>query len=116
MKISIQWVAVYKDGSKLYQYNGDKKNTYYDIDHDNLAGFCLLKGEDPLIYFLLEEGQRLIYKKRVIKKMTGEEQIIYLAGWQQKVKGKNVQSIACVFPSGQIQMISKWNKYPFLWE
>lgn len=104
----IQWVAIYNDGTKLYQYNGEQEFKYSDIKRDKLAGFALLKGDTPLILFHLEEGQRLIYRKRHFLRFDGQRSHVYLVGWQKNVKGENVQSIACVFENGQIQIIGKW--------
>jgi hypothetical protein len=100
----MQWIAIYKDGTDLKQYNEDgSENRYQDIDRTKLDSFVLYQDiAKPLLWIHLETDQRLIYRRRVEKRMDGTETVVYLAGWQQTVKGQNVQSISYIAPDGSI--------------
>lgn len=106
---SIQWVAIYDDGTKLHQYNGNEVNKYEDINRDKLVGFALYKNDEPLLLVDFEEGQRLVYRRRNFMRFDGSKSSVFLVGRQQTIDGKNIQSIACVFDDGSIRMINKWD-------
>lgn len=112
---SIQWVAHLKDGSKIYQYNGQKENSYDELDQSELVWFALYEGDKPKIVVHLDEaGKKLIYRKRIEKntpeKGAGSTTTVYLVGWRQKIQGKDVQSISCLFEDGHIENIGRWNE------
>lgn len=114
-QIELEWVAVYKDGSVLFQHEEDgTENTYKDIDRKNLSEFHLrLKGTDKTVLaYALEPGQRLIYRMRhSMSGVSGQKNwTIYMVGWQQTVNGKNVQNISWVFPDGSIINTGKFNE------
>lgn len=108
------WVARYKDGSYHTQYNADGSylNKYADIVRKELKTFELWTPDEKLILRVHFDSpdKKLIWRRRVFKKSTGEEAFIYLAGWQMKVGGKNVQSINVVFPDFHIEVIDGWAK------
>jgi len=105
----IQWIAHY--GTEIFpQFNEDgTENKYADIDRDRLTAFSLVRNNGILVRIHMGEGKRLIYRKRVELRPGDRETICYLAGWQQTIDGKNVQSIACIFENlGTVEMISEW--------
>jgi len=107
-----KWKAIYSDGKSLNQYNEDKSvNKYTDIDRSKLSSFELYK-EDKLIFKLvLEEGQRLIFRRRVSSNLQGEViGAIYLVGWQKNINGKNTQSISYILEDGCIIMAGQWDE------
>lgn len=107
---TIQWRANYNDGTSTDQYEGDVKRKYEDIDRTRLTSFSLFKDNysAKILTFHLEKDQKLIFRKRVIQ-TVGETPIdVYLVGWQQNVNGQNIQSIAYVFPNGQIEIMGAW--------
>jgi hypothetical protein len=112
MHESIKWKAVYENGTELPRFNEDgSENKYTDINRAKLEFFEIYKGDRLLLRLHLEEGRRLIYRRRVSKKVsTGEEHAVYLVGWQQTVNGKNVQDIAYIFEDEHIELGGKWKE------
>lgn len=99
----LEWTAIYNDGSILNQYNEDKtENKYVDIDRTRLSEFRLQRPKEGGLVFslFLEDGQRLIYRKRTEMTMGGSAFAFYMVGWQMNINGKNIQSIAYVYESG----------------
>ena len=113
------WRAIYYDGSEADQYGpeGDAvARGYEDIDRSHLMAFEIRDREtDRLIHRVYMGGdKRLIWRRRVYKKITGEpDVVIHLVGWQRTVQGKNVQAITFVFPDGHTELIGRWHeKHP----
>ena len=110
----IKWRANYSNGNCLNQYNEDESvNKYTDIDRSLLESFELRKidKDSNILFFklILEEGQRLIFRKRVEIDVDGKQQsIIYLVGWQKTIKGENIQAISYVFEDGHVEMAGQW--------
>ena len=105
----IQWVAHY--GNELFpQYNEDgTENAYKDIDRKRLTAFSLVRDGGILVRIHLDSDKRLIYRKRTEMRSDQEPIVCYLAGWQQTVDSKNIQSIACVFEHmNTIEIINEW--------
>jgi len=103
----LAWIAVYGEDDYLFQFNDDgTENGYSDIDRGRLKEFHIINKETKKHVFALalDEGQRLIYRKRIqVSGISGEKLWeIYLVGWQQTVKGTNVQAISWIFPDGSI--------------
>ena len=90
--MSLEPRAVYSDGS----YLNLKGASYTDIDRSRLASFCLLAGDRVVFHLVLQEGQRLIWRKRSIMTAGGEEQSWHLVGWQKTLGKENLQCIAYV--------------------
>ena len=108
----IQWRALYGDGTYLDQFEGDRENSYFDIDRSKLIGFGLRKDGRFIHVVHLELGQRLIYRRRVfMRDDTPDPIVFYLVGWQQTVADVNVQSIAVIHEStGETHMIGRWTE------
>lgn len=116
------WVARYKDGTVHTQYNADGsyRDKYADIVRKELFSFELFTIEKAKEGFLPKKlvhriyfdtpDKRLIYRRKVYKKSNGTEFFIYLAGWQIKAGGQNIQAISLIFPDGHVEMIGKWDK------
>jgi hypothetical protein len=102
----LQWVAVYKDESIVTQYNEDgSESKYSDIDRAKLSEFHIIDADtkETVYAVALDPGQRLIFRRRSMMAGNGELLgTIILCGWQQNVKGQNVQSIGWVFPNGSV--------------
>lgn len=117
--MDFNWRAVYKDGSDLWQSGADGKvkNTYADIDRQQLEVFGLYKGDQPLVLVDLSDDcngdsdvapKRLIYRRRCLKNTRGLDAVVYLVGWQRKVSGRNIQSICFVSQDGTIILGGQW--------
>lgn len=102
---TIKWRAVYNDGSYLEQSDA---NGYADIDRARLASFCLFKGDTLIFQLVMKDGQRLIWRKRVIVTPGAGEQVWHLIGWQKTVAGENIQCIAYLSDDGFVLMAGEW--------
>lgn len=98
------WVAHYNDGSQLSQLKPDgSRNNYNDIDRQNLNAFVLCRDNGSVLAAvdfspdnLIDPDigpKRLIWRKRHSANSNGQQLHIQLAGWQRRVKGRNIQSI-----------------------
>jgi hypothetical protein len=57
----------------------------------------------------LQEGQRLIWRKRVISGQYKDDQVWHLIGWQKTIKGENIQCIGYVNEEdGYVLMAGEW--------
>jgi len=105
----IIWEAIYNDGTLLPQYN-DKNdplsaNKYIDIDRSKLVKFNLYKNDILIFSLHLDNSKKLIFRRRVVMKMySGNKEVVYLIGWQEKVNNKNVQQISFIFEDGHIEV------------
>lgn len=110
--ITLTWRAVYRDGTVVEQY--DEKRDPIEvsseiIDRRNVKTFFILHGQVPVLTLHLDEGQNLIYRRRI--SVTGDKrEICHLVGWQRIVQGETVQSIAYVFEDGRIEMAGRFRE------
>ena len=111
--MTITWQAKYKDGTVLGQFDEIRKPREISsevIDRKQIESFFLLFRERIILTLHLDEGQRLIYRRRVALKPCGEQEVCHLVGWQATIRGENVQTIAYVFESGRIDLAGKFNE------
>lgn len=111
----VNWIAVYEDDSVLPQVGEDgEENAYGDIDRSRLTEFRIWNTDTGKLVFVvsLTKDQRLVYRRRVsMSGVTGEVMwVIYLVGWQQTVKGVNVQSLNWLMPDGTIVNTGKYHE------
>jgi hypothetical protein len=97
-----RWVAVYGDGTIVYQVDpetGDK-SSYEDIDRDRLAVFSLWEWETQRMVVMMRfsKGQRLIWRRR-FELSPGEEitNVCHIIGKQEWVNGKKYEGILGFF-------------------
>lgn len=111
-KEPIHWVAIYSDGTSLKEFDGDISNGYNKIDRTKLVAFALYKNDyqDKLLTIHFQDDQRLIWRKREYVKPGGGRFVVHIAGWQQTVRGENIQSVAYIFPDGRIELGGKWQE------
>lgn len=106
----ITWVANYKDGSYLCQYERGIANKYTDIDRSRLDKFELLRGDKVFYSLTLHEGQRLIYRRRTLMTMGGDlvteqsKEVIYLVGYQVTLGGQNLVVLNYIYEDGRIEL------------
>ena len=110
--MEITWKAVYSDGKSLNQYNEDKSvNKYTDIDRSKLTSFELYNKTKLIFKLILEENQRLIFRRRVSMDFQGNTtMVVYLVGWQKTIGKENIQSISYIFEEGLIIMGGQWKE------
>jgi hypothetical protein len=109
--MKITWLAHYSD-ELLPQYNADgSENTYKDIDRQRLTAFSLTRDNGVIVRIHMDEGKRLIYRRRVEVKPGHTDRICHLVGWQQTIGEENTQSIVCVFEDNNtIEVIGQWKE------
>jgi len=110
--MQIQWEAIYTDGNSLHQYNDDgTENTYIDIDRSHLIRFILHDTSGPAIVLDLTKSQKLIYRRRVALNINSKiQEVVYLAGWQENIAGRNIQMLCFLFEDGHIEVMDRFNK------
>lgn len=108
--LTLTWRAIYKDGIVLDQYDEKRDPVEVSsevIDRKKVKTFFIMQGQVPVLTLHLDEGQNLIYRRRVTVK--GEDrQICHLAGWQQIIQGETVQSIVYLSEDGTIEMAGRF--------
>lgn len=106
----MDWVARYNDGTSLSQYNEDgSENSYFDIDRRKLSSFELTNSAGGFLLCLhLDPDQRLIFRRRVMKRSGYADVVVYLVGWQMSLGGRNVQSISYLTEKGEIHVAGAW--------
>ena len=108
-----RWRAIYSDGSYLDEYKADgTPNKYYDIDRTKLSIFEFFKEGKSIYRLHLEPGQTLIYRRRPRADPGGNIlYVFYMIGWQQKIKGENIQSITYIMDDDNSPLITagRWD-------
>jgi hypothetical protein len=82
------WVAQYNDGTQLPQYPSQgETNRYEDIDRTRLEVFHILRRDtnQKVFSLWLDEGQRLIYRRRNFISSRGSKQSWVLVGTQESI-------------------------------
>ena len=94
----MRWEAVYKDGSV---HTEEELKTSENVDRDQLKEFRLY--EDKLIFVAhFNSNRRLIFRRRTTVKLNGEQKVVYLVGWHEKIRGESVKSI-CYIHDGLVE-------------
>jgi hypothetical protein len=110
MSDKVTWQAVYNDGFVLPQYDDGRVNKYPDIDRTKLERFELLKDGKVFYSLTLNEGQRLIYRRRTLLRMgvtkdaPKAREVIHLIGYQVTVSGKNFVVLNYIYEDGRIEL------------
>ena len=103
------WKAVYNNGTSLSQFNPKRgESKYTDIDRAHLTQFVLYRNNTPHVIIHLDNHKKLIYRMRRMQNNKGEHEVVFLAGWQEKVNGRNVQMIMCLFEDNHIEIIDRF--------
>ena len=67
------------------------------------------KKEIVIFHFILQKGQRLIWRKRTIATPGKGENVWHLVGWQKTIKGENIQCIGYISEEdGYVLMAGEW--------
>jgi len=106
-----EWLAIYNDGTTLPQYNEDgSENKYTDIKRDKLTQFIIYRYTCPKLIMHLDSHKKLIYRMRRAENDRGEQEVVYLVGWQEKRNGYNIQSISFLFEDDHIEVVDRFNE------
>ena len=113
-----RWEAIYNDGNILHQYNDDgTENKYIDIDRPRLIRFILHDSFGPAIVLNLTQSKNLIYRRRVAVNLNSKvQEVVYIAGWQEKIEGRNIQMLCFLFEDGHIEVTDHFHeKHPWFY-
>lgn len=111
----LYWKAIYNDGTSLLQVNEDgTENKYFQIDKSKLSSF-LLSGYAKFNNYVkvivhLDPNKKLIYRRRVAKRLGGIDEVVYIVGWQENRSGVNVQSLNFIFDDGHIEILDRFRE------
>lgn len=105
------WIAIYNDGTTYPDRDEARlmRQQYREIDREKLAAFEVWEDDKLILALNLEGNKRLIYRQRVQLIPGKGETRIWLVGWQETKNGVNFQSIAYIFPNGEILLSGDWN-------
>lgn len=92
------FTVIYKNGDMVTL---NDKTSWDHVDHDNIKAMRVSIKKSQLFTLHLEEGQKLIYRRRGLATTGVPEEksphpIIYIIGWRQKIGGQDVQSITYI--------------------
>lgn len=116
---TISWQAVYDDDSIFKAVHDDEtKNKYANIDRFRLKRFELLRNGKVFYKLFLNQGQRLIYRRRTLLHVgakpnnLGQEisrDVVYLVGYQYTTEGKNYVVLNYIYNDGTIELDNSRN-------
>lgn len=94
--------AIYKNGTRLDL----ESNPYDKLDRTQIKEMEVMKDGEPFFLMQLDEGVKLIYRRRVEKSLTQDgEFVVYLLGWHKD----GIQSINYISQDGRVIQGGKWN-------
>lgn len=81
------WIANYIDGTKLSQFENGIENRYIDIDRNKLNRFDLYDKDThtPVYALYLRDGQRLIFRRRTLKRIGQPDIVVFMVGYQMTI-------------------------------
>lgn len=116
----LTWVANYKNGTRLEQFQNGKEQKYADIDRELLERFDLVdQNTGNVVYAVyLREGERLIYRRRTLKKINQPDVLVYLVGWHKTIMTnsgpKNMVVLNYIHQDGSIALDGARNNLQLL--
>ncbi len=72
--------AIYKDGNKVTL---SESVGYDSLRRDGISAFEVQKDNEPFMLMKIDEGAKLIYRKRVEQVQGAEPFVVYLFGWRK---------------------------------
>ena len=110
-EFNTSWEAVYDNGTSLSQFNPDgSENKYVNIDREKITQFVLYRNGKPAVVIHLNRNKKLVYRMRRAQDNHGNQEAVYLAGWQEKRNGKNVQMISFLFEDNHIEIVDRFHE------
>jgi len=108
------WLAIYKDGSNLKQFDDEtmKFNRFDDIDKKNLKVFVVYNTQSEGRYEThIEEGMTPIFFYRITvfnsKQHNERRERVPIFGYKETFNGKSIKTLIAVHPSGAISIRNK---------
>ncbi len=116
----LYWVANYTDGTQLRQFQDGKEMKYANIDRDRLIRFDMIDAQtEKAVYSMyLNEGKKLIFRRRTLKQIGKPDVVIFLVGYQitfmTNVGSKTETVINYFHPDGSISLDGARNNLELL--
>ncbi len=107
--MDLYWIAQYNDGTEICS----KTSTRSSIDRTRLERFILLQvnNDKPIVVLNMDPGKRLVLRMRhTIGVVSGDKSTVWIAGWQETIKGENRQMISFIFPDGSVEITDGFKK------
>lgn len=123
--MNFSWIAYYKDGTCLKQFEGKHENRYDEIRRKELSAFVLCEvttGAAQVTVYFDRPTQRLIHRRRITSDLTvfhgsstqGQlkpKSTIWIVGWQELVNGKNVQLLLFLYEDGTVSVMPRYRNH-----
>lgn len=106
-----RWVAHYKDGTKLQQFDDETGifHQFREIDQSNLKAFQMVSDKNPEGISLLipQNKSDLIHFYRK-GRLDGQFYKLYCFGWKIKDdRGRSLQKLICIYPNDCIALVDE---------
>jgi len=117
--MDFSWIAYYKDGTKLCQFEDEKENKYTDIRRKELLAFALCQvntGVPQVTIYFDRPTQRLILRQRIQNELSlsngtlTQTAKIWMIGWQELVNGRNYQCLFFLYEDGTVCAMPRFRK------
>lgn len=107
-----RWVANYKDGTKLYQFDEETGifHQFREIDQRKLASFQMVsdKNSEGINLLIPQNKADLIHFYRNVRLAGQKEWIkLYFFGWKIKNRGRSLQKLICIYPNDKIALVDE---------
>ncbi len=107
-----RWVANYKDGSTLHQFDDETGifHQFREIDQSKVESFQMVSDKNPEgINLLIPQDQAdLIHFYRNVRLAGQKEWIkLYFFGWKIKDRGRSIQKLICIYPNDKIALVDE---------
>jgi hypothetical protein len=94
----IHWVVIYYDGT---EYSDD----YTAIERQRVSQLCLAEDGRRLRCLRIDATKAFFYRRRVIRRMTGQIAALYFVGYRQRRADKSVRTtVLWLMPDGSFQL------------
>lgn len=108
-----RWVAHYKDGTSLHQFDEETGifHQFREIDQAKVESFQMVSDTNPEGINLLipPQGADLIHFYRNVR-LAGQKDWVklYFFGWKiQDQRGRSLQKLICIYPNDKIALIDE---------
>jgi len=108
-----RWVAHYKNGTKLHQFDDEAGifHQFREIDQSKIESFQMVSDQNPEGINLLipPNGADLIHFYRNVRLAGRKDWIkLYFFGWKIKnQRGRSIQKLICIYPNDKIALVDE---------
>lgn len=103
--INNMWVATYKDGREIRQFDGGREISVDNIDRSNLLAFKIVDADGKIRFCIdLYSGDRFFYRRRTIMRAGGKNEVVTIIGRIINTGIKDVVISVFIFQDGRIEL------------